>query len=83
MVAFVACEYTHTIDQIKQERKKKKNKQKIYLGLCYLSLVATVFFWPTYFSHTHTKAFSSFGNGDVMELHDGIELKCFCLMNWG
>jgi hypothetical protein len=65
MVAFVACEYTHTIDQIKQKTNKKN-----YLDLCYLSLVATVFFLPPYFSHTHTQAFLSFGIGDVMELHD-------------
>jgi hypothetical protein len=72
MVASVACEYTHTIDQIKQKQKKKQTKNLPWpllpLSCCHH------FFLAPYFSLTHTQAFLSFGNGDVMELHDGIEV---------
>jgi hypothetical protein len=70
MVAFVAWN-THT----QLMKKKNKNKQKNYLGLDYLSLVATVFFLPPLFlSHTHTPKLS---RALVMEL------KCFCSMKIG
>jgi hypothetical protein len=72
MVASVACEYTHTINQIKQKQKTKQTKNLPWplptLSCCHR------FVLPPYFSHTHPQAFLSFGNGDVMELHDGIEV---------